>query len=163
MRGSSSTCDPHSREMPGLGLPPKTGPRVVTSTSLGRWRALKRKPESKRRAKIVRPLTPAALDGFVEAPGNGKWMTEAIGSLKIFLLCAKANEVDTLAKEIGEVMLLSHDNYKQKYPNGGNRATGGPSKGKGGKSQHKSAARLVKELERLGAPYMDWVHAAWEI
>ena len=40
--------------------------------------ALKVRLEHKRKAKIVRPMTPAALDEFVEAPGNAKWMREAI-------------------------------------------------------------------------------------
>ena len=38
--------------------------------------ALKVRLEHKRTAKIVRPLTLAALDEFVEAPGNAKWMRE---------------------------------------------------------------------------------------
>ena len=40
--------------------------------------ALKVRLEHKRRAKIVRPLTPAALDEFIEAPGNTKWMREEV-------------------------------------------------------------------------------------
>ena len=44
--------------------------------------ALKVRLEHKRRAKIVLPLTPAALDEFVEAPGNAKWMREATAFLK---------------------------------------------------------------------------------
>ena len=36
--------------------------------------ALKVRLEHKRRAKIVRPRSRAALDEFVEAPGNAKWM-----------------------------------------------------------------------------------------
>ena len=69
--------------------------------------ALKLRLEHKRRAKIVRPLTPAALEEFVEAPGNAKWMREATASLKKFLESNEEQKGETLAKELWEVMLVS--------------------------------------------------------
>ena len=79
-------------------------------------------------------LTPAALGELVGAPGNAKWMREAIESLKKFLLSTEANKGEMFAKEIWEIMLVSKDNYKEKYTSGGDSVMGGPNKGKGGKS-----------------------------
>ena len=81
--------------------------------------ALKVRLEHKRRAKIVRPLTPAVLDEFLDAPGNAKWMRETTASLKKFLESNEEEKGETLAKELCEVMLVSKDNYKEKYPSGG--------------------------------------------
>ena len=119
--------------------------------------ALKVRLEHKRRAKIVRPLTPAALDEFVEAPGNAKWMRETTASLKKFLESNEEEKGETLAKELWEVMLVSKDNYKEKYPSGGHSVTGGSHKGTGKQPQSRVTARSTKELERLGA--RTWIEA----
>ena len=119
--------------------------------------ALKVRLEHKRRAKIVRPLTPAALDEFVEAPGNAKWMREATASLKKFLESNEGDKGETLAKELLEVMLVSKDSYKEKYPSGGHSVTGGSHKGTGKQAQSRVTARSAKELERLGA--RTWIEA----
>ena len=119
--------------------------------------ALKVRLEHKRRAKIVRPLTPAALDEFVEAPGNAKWMRETTASLKKFLESNEEDKGETLAKELWEVMLVSKDNYKEKYPSGGHSVTGGSHKGTGKQPQSRVTARSAKELERLGA--RTWIEA----
>ena len=119
--------------------------------------ALKVRLEHKRRAKIVRPLTPAALDEFVEAPGNAKWMRETTASLKKFLESNEEEKGETLAKELWEVMLVFKDNYKEKYPSGGHRVTGGSHKGTGKQPQSRVTARSAKELERLGA--RTWIEA----
>ena len=113
--------------------------------------ALKVRLEHKRRAKFVRPLTPAARDEFVEAPGNAKWKCEATASLKKFLESNEGDKGETLAKELWEVMLVSKDNYKEKYPSGGHSGTGGSYKGTGKQPQSRVTARSIKELERLGA------------
>ena len=118
--------------------------------------ALKVRLEHKRRAKIVRPLTPAALDEFVEAPGNAKWMREATASLKKFLESNEEDKRQTLAKELWEVMLVSKDSYKEKYPSGGHSVTGGSHKGIGKQPQSRVTAS-AKELERLGA--RTWIEA----
>ena len=117
--------------------------------------ALKVRLEHKRRAKIVRPLTTAALDEFVEAPGNAKWMREATASLKKFLESNEGDKGETLAKELWEVMLVSKDSYKEKYR--GHSVTGGSHKGTGKQPQSRVTARSVKELERLGA--RTWIEA----
>ena len=119
--------------------------------------ALKVRLEHKRRAKIVRPLTPAALDEFAEAPGNAKWMRETTASLKKFLASNEEDKGETLAKELWEVMLVSKDDYKEKYPSGGHSVTGGPHKGTGKQPQSQVTARSAKELERLGA--RTWIEA----
>ena len=119
--------------------------------------ALKVRLEHKRRAKIVRPLTPAALDEFVDAPGNAKWMRETTASLKKFLESNEEEKGETLAKELWEVMLVSKDNYKEKYPSGGHSVTGGSHKGTGKQPQSRVAPRSTKELERLGA--RTWIEA----
>ena len=119
--------------------------------------ALKVRLEHKRRAKIVRPLTPAALDEFVEAPGNAKWMRQATASLKKFLEPNEGDKGETLAKELWEVMLVSKDSYKGKYPSGGHSVTDGSHKGTGKQPQSPVTARSVKELERLGA--QTWIEA----
>ena len=119
--------------------------------------ALKVKLEHKRRAEIVRPLTPAALDEFVEAPGNAKWMRETTASLKKFLESTEEDKGETLAKELWEVMLVSKDSYKEKYPSGGHSMTGGSHKGTGKQPQSRVTARSAKELERLGAS--TWIEA----
>ena len=93
--------------------------------------ALKVRLEHKRRAKIVHPLTPPALDEFVEVPVNAKWMREATASLKKFLESNEGDKGETLAKELWEVMLVSKDSYKEKYPSGGRSVTGGSHKGTG--------------------------------
>ena len=77
--------------------------------------ALKLRLKHKQRAKIVRPLTPAALDEFVEAPGNAKWMRETTASLKKFVESNEEDKGETLAKELWEVMLVSQDNYEEKW------------------------------------------------
>ena len=84
--------------------------------------------QHKRGAKIVRPLTPAALDEFVEAPGNAKWMREGTASLKKFLQSNEGDKGETLAKELWEVMLVSKDSYTEKYPSGGHSVTSGSHK-----------------------------------
>ena len=119
--------------------------------------ALKVRLEHKRRAKIVRPLTPAALDEFVEAPGNAKWMRAATASLKKFLESNEGDKGETLAKEMWEVMLVSKDSYKEKYPSGGQSPTCGSHKGTGKQPQSRVTARSAKELERLGA--RTWIEA----
>ena len=119
--------------------------------------ALKVRPEHKRRAKIVRPLTPAALDEFLEALGNAKWMREATTYLKKFLESNEEDEGETLAKELWEVMPVSKDSYKEKYPSGGHSVTGGSHKGTGKQPQSRVTARSTKELERLGAK--TWMEA----
>ena len=121
--------------------------------------ALKVRLEHKWRAKIVRPLTPAELDEFVEAlaPGNAKWMRETIASLKKFLESNEEDKGEALAKEPWEVMLVSKDSYKQKYPSGGHNVTGGSHKGTGKQPQSRVTARCAKELERLGA--RTWIEA----
>ena len=119
--------------------------------------ALKVRLEHKRRAKIVRPLTPTALDEFVEGPGNTKWMREAAASLKKFLESNEGDKGETLAKELWEVMLVSKDGYKEKYPSGGHSVTGASHKGTGKQPQSRVSARFVKELERLGA--RTWIEA----
>ena len=119
--------------------------------------ALKVRLEHKRRAKIVRPLTPAALDEFVDAPGNAKWMRETTASMKKFLESNEEEKGETLAKELWEVMLVSKDNYKEKYPSGGHSVTGGSHKGTGKQPQSRVAPRSTKELERLGA--RTWIEA----
>ena len=119
--------------------------------------ALKVRLKHKRRAKIVRPLTPAALDEFVDAPGNAKWMRETTASLKKFLESNEEEKGETLAKELWEVMLVSKDNYKEKYPSGGHSVTGGSHKGTGKQPQSQVAPRSTKELERLGA--RTWIEA----
>ena len=119
--------------------------------------ALKVRLEHKRRAKIVRPLTPAALDEFVDAPGNAKWMRETTGSLKKFLESNEEEKGETLAKELWEVMLVSKDNYKEKYPSGGHSVTGDSHKSTGKQPQSRVAPRSTKELERLGA--RTWIEA----
>ena len=119
--------------------------------------ALKVRLKHKRRAKIVRPLTPAALDEFVEAPGNAKWMCEATASLKKFLESNEGDKGETLAKELWEVMLVSKDSYKEKYPSGSRSVTGGSHKGTGKQPQSRVTAGSVKELERLGA--RTWIEA----
>ena len=119
--------------------------------------ALKVTLEHKRRAKIVRPLTPAPPDEFVEAPGNAKWMREATASLKKFLESNEGDKGETLAKELWEVMLVSKDSYKEKYRSGGHSVTGGSHKGTGKQPQSRVTARCVKELERLGA--RTWIEA----
>ena len=119
--------------------------------------ALKVRREHKRRAKIVRPLTPIAPDEFVEAPGNAKWMREATASLTKFLESNEGDKGETLAKELWEVILVSKDSYKEKYPSGGHSVTGGSHKGTGKQPQSRVMARSVKELERLGA--RTWIEA----
>ena len=119
--------------------------------------ALKVRLEHKRRAKIVRPVTPSALDEFVEASGNAKWMREATASLKKFLESNEGDKGETLAKELWEVMLVSKDSYKEKYPSGGHIVTGGSHKGTGKQPQSRVTARSAKELERLGA--RTWIEA----
>ena len=119
--------------------------------------ALKVRLEHKRRAKIVRPLTPAALDEFVDAPGNAKWMRETTASLKKFLESNEEEKGEMLAKKLWEVMLVSKDNYKEKYPSGGHSVTGGSHKGTGKQPQSRVTARSTKELERLGA--RTWIEA----
>ena len=119
--------------------------------------ALKVRLEHKRRAKIVRPVTPAALDEFVEAPGNAKWMREATASLKNFVESKEEDKRETLAKELWEVMLVSKDSYKEKSPSGGHSVTGGSHKGTGKQPQFRVTAISVKELERLGA--QTWIEA----
>ena len=119
--------------------------------------ALKVRLEHKRRAKIVRPPTPAALDEFVEAPGNAKWMCETTASLKKFLESNKEDKGETLAKQLWEVMLVSKDSYKEKYPSGGHGVTGGSHNGTGKQPQSRVTARSAKELERLGA--RTWIEA----
>ena len=119
--------------------------------------ALKVRMENKRRAKIVRRLTPAALDEFVEAPGNAKLMREMTCSLKRFLGSNEGDKGETLAKELWEVMLVSKHGYKEKYPSGGHSVTSGSHKGAGKQPQSRVATRSVKELERLGA--RTWVEA----
>ena len=119
--------------------------------------ALKVRLEHKRRAKIMRPLTPAALDEFVEAPGNAKKMREATASLKKFLEFNEGDKGETLAKELWEVMLVSKGSYKEKYPSGGHSVTGGSHKGTRKQPQSRVTARSVKELERLGA--RTWIEA----
>ena len=120
--------------------------------------ALKVRLEHKRRAKNVRPLTSAALDEFVEAPGNAKWMREATASLKKFLESNEGDKGETLAKELWEVMVVSKDSYKEKYPSGGHSVIGGSHKGTGKQPQSRVRARSVKEMERLGA--RTWIEAA---
>ena len=119
--------------------------------------ALKVRLEDKRRAKIMRPLTPAALDEFVEAPGNAKWMCEATASLKKFLKSNEEDKGEKLAKELWEVMLVSKDSYKEKYPSGGHNVTGGSHKGTGKQPQSRVTARFAKEFERLGD--RTWIEA----
>ena len=119
--------------------------------------ALKVRLEHKRRAKIVRPLTLAALDEFVDAPGNAKWMRETTASLKKFLESDEEEKGETLAKELWEVMLVSKDNYKEKYRSGGHSVTGGSHKGTGKQPQSRVAPRSTKKLERLGA--RTWIEA----
>ena len=119
--------------------------------------ALKVRLEHKRRAKIVRPLTSAALDEFVDAPENAKWMRETTASLKKFLESNEEEKGETLAKELWEVMLVSKDNYKEKYPSGGHSVTRGSHKGTGKQPQSRVAPRSTKELERLGA--RRWIEA----
>ena len=119
--------------------------------------ALKVRLQHKRRAKIVRLLTPAALDEFFEAPGNAKWMREATASLKKFLESNEGDKGETLAKELWEVMLVSKDSYKEKYPSGGHSVAGGSHRGTGKQAQSRVRARSVKELERLGA--RTWIEA----
>ena len=63
--------------------------------------ALKVRLEHKRKAKIVRPLTPAALDEFVDAPGNAKWMRETTTSLKKFLESNKGQRRDAGKGTVG--------------------------------------------------------------
>ena len=58
---------------------------------------LKVRLEDKRRAKIVRALTLAVLDEFVEAPAHAKWMREATASLKKFLESNEEDKGETLA------------------------------------------------------------------
>ena len=91
------------------------------------------------------------MDEFVEAPGNAKWMSEATASLKKFLESNEGHKGETLAKELWEVMLVSKDSYKEKYPSGGNSMTGYSHKGTGKQPQSRVTARFVKEVERLGA------------
>ena len=119
--------------------------------------ALKVRPEHKRRAKIVKTLTPTALDEFVEAPGNAKWMRETTASLKKFVESNEEDKGETLAKELWEVMLVSKDSYKEKYPSGGHSVSGGLHKGTGKQPQSRVTARSAKELERLGA--RTWIEA----
>ena len=120
-------------------------------------KALRVRLEHKRRAKIVRPLTPATLDEFVEALGNAKRMREAIASLKEFVESNEEDKGETLAKELWEVMLVSKDSYKEKYPSGGHSVNGGSHKGTGKQPQSRVTARSAKELERLGA--RTWIEA----
>ena len=119
--------------------------------------ALKVRLEHKRRAKIVLPLNPAALDEFVEAPAHAKWMREATACLKKFLESNQEDKGETLAKGLWEVMLVSKDSYKEKYPSGGHSVTGGSHKGTGKQPQSRVAARSAKETERLGA--RTWIEA----
>ena len=118
--------------------------------------ALKVRLEHKQRAKIVRPVTPTALDEFVEAPGNAKWMREVTASLKKFLESNEEDKGETLAKEVWEVMLVSKDKYKEKYPSGGHSVTGGSHKGTG-KQPQSPYGRSAREVERLGA--RTWIEA----
>ena len=112
--------------------------------------ALKVRLEHKRRAKIVRPLTPAALDEFVEPRGNAKWMCEAIASLKKLLESNEGDDGETLAKELWEVMLVSRDNYKEKYPSGGHSVTGGSHKG-----TIPGYGEVCQGVGKIGSPNMD--------
>ena len=119
--------------------------------------ALKVRLEHKRRAKIVRSLTPAAPDELVEALGNAKWMREATASLKKFLESNEADKGETLLKELLEVLLVSKNSYKEKYPRGHHSVTGGSHKGTGKQPQSRVTAASAKEFERLGA--RTWIEA----
>ena len=119
--------------------------------------ALKVRLEHKRRAKIVRPLTPAALDEFVEASGSAKWMRETTASLKKFPESNEEDKGETLAKDLWELKLFSKDSYQEKYPSGGHIVTGGSHKGTGKQPQPRVTERSAKELERLGA--RTWIEA----
>ena len=119
---------------------------------------MKLKPERKPRLKIVRPLTPATLDEFVEALGNTKWMREATESLKKFLLSGVEQRGDVGEGDMGSHALVQGQ-LQGEVPRGGNNVTAGSSKGKGGKSQPKFAAhwsrrwrdwKLVHGLSRHG-------------
>ena len=55
------------------------------------------------------------------------------------------------------MMLVSKDNYKEKYPSGGHSVTGGSHKGIGKQPQSRVAPRSTKEFERLGA--RTWIEA----
>ena len=119
--------------------------------------ALKVRLEHKRRVEIVRSLTPATLDEFVEAPGNAKWMRETTASLKKFLDSNEEDKGETLVKELWEVMRVSKDSCKEKYPSGGHNVTVGSHKGTGKQPQSRVSSRSAKELERLGA--RTWIEA----
>ena len=116
--------------------------------------ALKLRVEHKRRAKIVRPPTPAALDEFVEAPRNAKWMREATASLKKFLESNEEDKGETLAKELWEVMLVSKDSYKEKHPSGGHNVTGG-SHGHQEATTIPGYGEVCQGVGKIGSPNMD--------
>ena len=78
-------------------------------------------------------------------------MPRATTSLKKFLESNEEDKGETLAKELWEVMLVSKDSYKEKYPSGGHSVTGGSHNGTGKQPQSRVTARSAKELERMGA------------
>ena len=82
-------------------------------------------------------------------------MREATASLKNFPESDEGDKGETLAKQLWEVMLVSKDSYKEKYPSGGHSVTGGLHEGTRKTTPIPSYGKICQGVRKIGSPNVD--------